>query len=217
MYDGSCQHASLANKFTGKERDSESGLDNFDFRYYASSLGRFMRPDEPFGGWDQNDPQTFNLYSYVRNSPTVSVDPDGHDCVYVGTQISVVRGDCLSDKDNGIYVNGTIDLNSFTYNPKNSSIGFSYTPDDAAPGTFGAGVIQQTPSRMDNGAASPGFLGPADVFFVRVPDLGIMSKIGELLGFGAKETTTVIGKMADLRLRVHSKKASTHLPMICRT
>jgi len=31
-------------KFTGKERDSESGLDNFDFRYYASSLGRFMIP-----------------------------------------------------------------------------------------------------------------------------------------------------------------------------
>jgi hypothetical protein len=26
-----------------------------------------MRPDEPFAGWDQNDPQTFNLYSYVRN------------------------------------------------------------------------------------------------------------------------------------------------------
>jgi hypothetical protein len=158
-----------------------------------------MRADEPGGGWDQNDPQTFNLYSYVRNSPTTSIDPDGHDCVYVGSSISVVRGDCISDKDNGIYVNGTVDLNSFTYNPKNSSIGFSYTPDDAAPGTFGTGVIQQTPPRMDNGAASPGFLGPADVFFVRVPDLGIMSKIGELLGFGAKETTTVIGKMADLQ------------------
>jgi hypothetical protein len=29
-------------KFAGKERDSESGLDNFGARYDASSLGRFM-------------------------------------------------------------------------------------------------------------------------------------------------------------------------------
>jgi len=31
-------------KFTGKERDSESGLDNFDARYSSSSTGRFCRP-----------------------------------------------------------------------------------------------------------------------------------------------------------------------------
>lgn len=29
-------------KFTGKERDTESGLDNFGARYEASNLGRFM-------------------------------------------------------------------------------------------------------------------------------------------------------------------------------
>ena|ERR1700676_3184140 len=29
-------------KFTGEERDSESGLDNFEARYLGSSLGRFM-------------------------------------------------------------------------------------------------------------------------------------------------------------------------------
>jgi RHS repeat-associated protein len=32
-------------KFTGKERDSESGLDNFGARYDSSALGRFMTPD----------------------------------------------------------------------------------------------------------------------------------------------------------------------------
>jgi len=32
-------------KFTGKERDSESGLDNFGARYYSSSMARFMTPD----------------------------------------------------------------------------------------------------------------------------------------------------------------------------
>jgi len=36
-------------KFTGKERDSESGLDYFGARYDASSMGRFMTPD-PISG-----------------------------------------------------------------------------------------------------------------------------------------------------------------------
>jgi RHS repeat-associated protein len=36
-------------RFTGKERDSESGLDMFGARYYGSSLGRFMTPD--WGRW----------------------------------------------------------------------------------------------------------------------------------------------------------------------
>jgi RHS repeat-associated protein len=30
-------------KFTGKERDAESGLDNFGARYDSSSLGRFRK------------------------------------------------------------------------------------------------------------------------------------------------------------------------------
>jgi len=34
-YDFLDLRASCAYKFTGKERDAESGLDNFDFRYYA--------------------------------------------------------------------------------------------------------------------------------------------------------------------------------------
>ena len=64
----------LPYKFTGKERDSESGLDEFGARYYTSSLGRFMIPDwaakataVPYAEF--GDPQTLNLYAYVRNNP----------------------------------------------------------------------------------------------------------------------------------------------------
>ena len=32
-------------KFTGKERDDESGLDYFGARYYGNALGRFITPD----------------------------------------------------------------------------------------------------------------------------------------------------------------------------
>jgi RHS repeat-associated protein len=62
-------------KFTGKERDSESGLDNFTARYFGSSLGRFMTPD-PMGG-DAKDPQSLNRYAYVRNNPLTLTDPTG--------------------------------------------------------------------------------------------------------------------------------------------
>jgi RHS repeat-associated protein len=65
-------------KFTGKERDSESGLDNFGARFDASSLGRFMTPDGPLIYSSKDDPQSWNLYSYVRNNPLNRVDPSGH-------------------------------------------------------------------------------------------------------------------------------------------
>ena len=64
-------------KFTGKERDAELGLDNFEARYTSSSIGRFASPD-PFGG-HQQDPQTLNEYAYVRNNPLNLTDPTGLD------------------------------------------------------------------------------------------------------------------------------------------
>jgi len=70
-------------KFTGKERDAESGLDYFGARYDSSSLGRFETPDwsaKPQGVPYAflNDPQSLNLYSYLRNNPLSKTDPDGH-------------------------------------------------------------------------------------------------------------------------------------------
>lgn len=67
-------------KFTGKERDTESGLDNFGARFYASNLGRFMSID-PIVLQPQRmlDPQEFNLYSYVRNNPQRFSDPTGEE------------------------------------------------------------------------------------------------------------------------------------------
>ena len=66
------------NKVTGKERDSESGLDNFGARYFGSSLGRFTSPDSPLLDQHIADPQSWNLYSYVRNNPLSFVDPTGN-------------------------------------------------------------------------------------------------------------------------------------------
>jgi len=60
-------------------------------------MGRFMSPD-PMGG-HQEDPQTMNRYSYVRNNPLNLTDPTGLDW-YLGCSSSGHSG-CtqLSDKD----------------------------------------------------------------------------------------------------------------------
>jgi len=68
--------------FTGKERDSESGLDNFGARYYSSSMGRFMRPDPDNAGASAHIPQSWNAYSYVLNNPINATDPTGLWCVW---------------------------------------------------------------------------------------------------------------------------------------
>jgi RHS repeat-associated protein len=68
-------------KFTGKERDSESALDDFGARYFGSSLGRFMSPDGPFSDQNKENPQSWNLYPYARNNPLRFTDADGRACV----------------------------------------------------------------------------------------------------------------------------------------
>jgi RHS repeat-associated protein len=73
-------------KFTGKERDAESGLDYFGARYYSSNMGRWMSPDwaakpEAVPYSDLANPQSLNLYGYVNNNPLSKTDPDGHCCL----------------------------------------------------------------------------------------------------------------------------------------
>ncbi|PYV68508.1 MAG: hypothetical protein DMG96_36250 [Acidobacteria bacterium] len=67
-------------KFIGKERDAESGLDNFEARSYASDMGRFITADDG-SDVDPRDPQSWNLYAYVRNNPIRNIDPTGRACV----------------------------------------------------------------------------------------------------------------------------------------
>jgi RHS repeat-associated protein len=70
-------------RYTGKERDSESGNDYFGARYFASNMGRFTSPDwsaeeEPVPYAKLGNPQTLNLYAYVGNNPMSRADIDGH-------------------------------------------------------------------------------------------------------------------------------------------
>ena len=75
-------------KFTGKERDTETGLDYVGARYYSSRTARFTTVD-PVYTWRENlaDPQRWNRYAYARNNPLRYTDPDGREITYASPQL----------------------------------------------------------------------------------------------------------------------------------
>ncbi|MGK4001462.1 polymorphic toxin type 43 domain-containing protein [Sorangium sp. So ce1036] len=58
-------------RYTGKEKDEETGIYYYGARYYAPWLGRWTAAD-PEGMVDGP-----SLYAYARNNPTTLFDPDG--------------------------------------------------------------------------------------------------------------------------------------------
>ncbi|MGI8544188.1 MAG: RHS repeat domain-containing protein [Aridibacter sp.] len=68
---------STSQKFTGYQKDEETDLDFAEARYYKSQHGRFTSADEPFADQFESNPQSWNLYVYVRNNPMNLVDPLG--------------------------------------------------------------------------------------------------------------------------------------------
>ena len=75
---------SLRHRFTGKERDQETGLDFFGARYYGNSIGRFTGVDTaPIRRSHLLNPQDLNRYSYVTNNPLRYFDPDGKEKIKI--------------------------------------------------------------------------------------------------------------------------------------
>ncbi len=66
-------------KFTGYERDAETGLDYAQARYFASGLGRFTGVDPLLASASAGAPQTWNRYTYALNNPLRLTDPSGMD------------------------------------------------------------------------------------------------------------------------------------------
>jgi len=118
-------------KFTGKERDPESGLDDFEARHYSSAFGRFMQVDEFTGGprdlfgpadppgplpyADIFNPQSLNKYSYTYNNPLRYIDPDGHDVTFANLALAqqtanmAVHSETLSQELNEALMDPTMD------------------------------------------------------------------------------------------------------------
>lgn len=64
----------------GFQTGAVTGLDYFGARYFSAAQGRFTSPDAPFADQHPEDPQSWNMYAYVRSNPLKNTDPDGRDC-----------------------------------------------------------------------------------------------------------------------------------------
>jgi RHS repeat-associated protein len=64
-------------RFTGYEKDDETGLDFAEARMYQNKHGRFTAPDPLLASASAANPQTFNRYTYTGNDPINYTDPSG--------------------------------------------------------------------------------------------------------------------------------------------
>jgi RHS repeat-associated protein len=95
-------------RFTGKERDAETGLDYFGARYYGSRIARFTTVDPVVDiKAALVDPQRWNKYAYGRNNPLRYVDPTGAVLELLGNDkgaaLDRVKGMAGADAGNLLY------------------------------------------------------------------------------------------------------------------
>jgi hypothetical protein len=120
---------------------------------WGHEMGRFMSPD-PSGLYyaDPTNPQSLNLYSYVRNNPLKNTDPTGLDCVYLNDEGAKVQsvdhdsnfGECVGTDENGTpngsnggyWVNGNVNAQNVQVSADSGQI------------TYGAAAV----SYFQNGA-----------------------------------------------------------------
>jgi RHS repeat-associated protein len=100
-------------KFTGKERDTETGLDYFGARYYSNGLGRWVSADWspksiPVPYADFHNPQSLNLYGFVGGNPASKADPDGHDGAAATATWDLFAGG--TDVSAGMWATGSVTL-----------------------------------------------------------------------------------------------------------
>jgi len=66
-----------ANHYATLDHDAETATDHAQFRQYSEAQGRWLSPDPYSGSYDGLNPQSFNRYTYVMNSPLAMIDPLG--------------------------------------------------------------------------------------------------------------------------------------------
>ena len=134
----------VRSRYTGKERDTESGNDYFGARYYASTMGRWMSPDPVFASAARvMDPQQWNMYAYARNNPLSITDPTGLD--FNLTCTAAADGSNVSTCQGGVQGTTSTDANgksSFTAtdvdmnDPNDAGAGYHDQSGNQYTGTF---------------------------------------------------------------------------------
>ncbi len=123
--------------FTGKGQRLAAGIYDFPFRHYSPAQGRWLSPD-PAGLAAVNpaNPQSWNAYAYVGDTPLTATDPLGLGTITFKTVVS----ECITCV--GVWQPSPWNLLSPTY--------WDFMDASMEPPTF------QTPSKQTGGNASRG-------------------------------------------------------------
>jgi len=85
-------------KFTGKERDAETGFDYFGARYYDSRIGRFNSIDRFADKYPGMSP-----YGYAAGNPTSIIDPSGDTVVSINVDLEKKMMEQMNNEDKKQY------------------------------------------------------------------------------------------------------------------
>ncbi len=149
-------------KFATYTRDSYTGFDYADQRYYASTYGRFNTADPSTSSAGPSDPVSWNRYSYTGGDPVNRMDPRGTDWIPVnGGWCSTLNpsGGCydpgFGDPESG---GGRSGCPNFDPNVimalQQSSMGPTLEAEAAAMGCYGAPIIEAAASDPCPGIAA---------------------------------------------------------------
>jgi RHS repeat-associated protein len=193
---------SVRQKYTGYERDDETALDFAQARYYSSIQGRFTSPDMLFADQYEGDPQSWNLYTYVRNNPCSNSDPTGRETCYYRKNGSTIG--CESDTR----IKVDVDAGTLTFTPKKgkSEVYDLNTQVDAKFVTYGGGGATAEDFVAEMSLRAPALkqittgAGVASTAIIALPIIGLAGG-GTTLGLGTgvsalTASETAIGTLA---------------------
>lgn len=205
-------------KFTGKERDGESGLDYFVTRYLRSSLGRFMQPDSANIGGEldkANDPQSWNAYAYARNNPELYTDADGMNylvCDFQGkncADLSDAQYDQWTKDNPSVQVSASGTISIVNENGSTTDVGQEswYNEKDVQ----AAGMLARTGATLSDPRTIAAFYAASAIAGYGLFELGAYEGGVTTLEIGAEgaEVTPTTGQAAQIarQLVEHGKKS----------
>jgi RHS repeat-associated protein len=179
--------------FTGYEKDTESGLEFAQNRYYSNKLGRFTTPDPMMASGDVQDAQSWNRYAYVRNNPLNLTDPLG--LIYATHPDK--PGVEWFDSEAEMEAKGYSPLTTFIYQLPNGMIQV-FNPSGGV-GALSFPTVQEAVKQF---IAWGGTAVAAEAFLV-------------LMGITAVEAAVIVGAVATIPLMAEAHKASNGMATTC--
>jgi RHS repeat-associated protein len=156
-------------KFATYTRDSYTGLDYADQRFYASTYGRFNTPDPYAGSVKPNSPGSWNRYSYTLGDPVNGNDPTGQDGFTLtagtppGTMTAIGTGNvCPVGESNVGVISGISCLDDTTILQNSISSFVSGLGDSASSGLGLAGPVYDWGATFSVDGTASADPGPTD-------------------------------------------------------